>query len=374
MTKQKAFATVVATAFLFLGTSATAKQSDFEQVDESNSLSQLIRSNSPHYWSYLKQEADLKDLKPFLPFEGIVVGDPHLGNFSAHPLKAKRGAREMRYVDVDFDDAGHAPFVLDFVRYVITVKSFSDDVKRKELVDAYIDGLNGKEMKAPSVVQKLLDMDVSEYDQMAQEYVAKHTTASGFKFEEGKVERLTTKVDRGEIAALFPGEKVIDLGKRPKDRGGSAAGTRIWVLVEGAKTRRIMELKQREKPGVAFYQSQPNPETWIAEVREAFWPGIDGSSYDLVKFSGDYYWLREKGVSLIDVPYSSEKAKALSYVHDLTLYDANLLGLLHGNQFNAKGYRKAIAQDPAAFHDATKALSSAYLEAAAKALKKSKFG
>ncbi len=88
----------------------------FAQADVSKDLSQLIRSNTPQYWRYMKRRADLSTLKRYLPFEGVIAGDPHLGNFSILPLKSVGGPRQMRFVDVDFDDAGCGPFVLDFVR------------------------------------------------------------------------------------------------------------------------------------------------------------------------------------------------------------------------------------------------------------------
>ena len=100
-----------------MGTSATSSQ--FDQVDVSKNLSQLIRSNTPHYWSYMKHRADLSGLKHYLPFDGMLAGDPHTGNFSVFPLKPVGGSRQMRFVNVDFDDAGRGPFVLDVVRYLV---------------------------------------------------------------------------------------------------------------------------------------------------------------------------------------------------------------------------------------------------------------
>ena len=75
-----------------MDTNATSGQ--FDQVEVSKNLSQLIRSNTPHYWTYMKHRADLSSLKPYLPFEGIVSGDPHMGNFSVLPLKQAGGSRE----------------------------------------------------------------------------------------------------------------------------------------------------------------------------------------------------------------------------------------------------------------------------------------
>ena len=85
-----------------------------------------------------------------------------------------------------------------------------------------------------------------------------------------------------------------------------------------------------------------------------FWPGLDGSAYNLESIAGaGWFWIREKSVSLIDVPYSSEKHSKVDYLDDLALYDANQLGIAHGRQTQAGAYRAAIEEDNELFHDAT---------------------
>ena len=61
---------------------------------------------------------------------------------------------------------------------------------------------------------------------------------------------------------------------------------------------------------------------------------------------GGLFWVREKRVSLIDVPYSSKKAKKLDFLDELEIYDANQLGLAHGRQPDAHRYHAAIKADP----------------------------
>jgi hypothetical protein len=60
----------------------------FHQVDVYMNLSQLIRSNTSHYWSHMKSWADLHYLQHYLPFGGMLAGDPHMGNFAVLPLKS----------------------------------------------------------------------------------------------------------------------------------------------------------------------------------------------------------------------------------------------------------------------------------------------
>jgi hypothetical protein len=346
-----------------MDTNTTSGQ--FDQVEVSKNLSQLIRSNTPHYWTYMKHRADLSSLKQYLPFEGIVSGDPHMGNFSVLPLKQVGGSRQMRYADIDFDDAGRGPFVLDIIRYLIAAKSIGGQIKKRPLELSYLAGIAGKELDPPKQVRSLLAMPVSDYDDMATRYVEKNSSKQGFVFREGKIERYNAKIARATIERLFPAEKVIDLAIRPEERGGSVDQLRIWVLVEHQKSRRIVELKQYGKPAIANYRAQPPVHEWLNEIRRTFWPGLDGSAYDLVDLPGaGLFWIREKHVSLIDLPYSSEKSSDIAWLDDIARYDANVLGLAHGRQAEAAHYRAVVEKDADAFHNATAPVAKAYLELA----------
>jgi hypothetical protein len=352
--------------------STEEKHPEFDQVSDSKNLSQLIRSNAPEYWAYMKKDADLRPLKPYLGFEGAVAGDPHLGNFGPMPVMTNQGTREMRFVNIDFDDAGRAPFVLDFVRYVAAIKAQCKQMKSEVLQENYMLGLAGKEVAPPKQVQGFLDMKVSEYDEQAGQYCAKHCLGQGFKFKPGEIDHYDGKIKPADIDKLFPGEQVMAIAKRVESRGGSSDDIRIWVLVGGPHSRqRIMELKQYAKPGTANYQDQPPVKEWLSEIRKAFWPGLTGVDYDLVTIGGGgLFWIREKRVSLINVPYSSEKKHEVDFVMDLAAYDANLMGLAHGGQAKGADYRAAIHRDTAAFHQAAKDVERAYLDSARIAFQK----
>ena len=219
----------------------STRSDKFQQVADSKDLSQLVRSNTVHYWTTMKNNVDLSGLKPYLGYEGMLAGDPHAGNFAVLPLRAIDGSRKMRYVNVDFDDAGRGPFVLDFIRFVIASKATDSEIKRRPQEKAYIKGLSGKEVDPPKKVRDLLDMPVSQYDAMATDYLRKRSSDLGFVFKEGEIQPYTAKIDRASIERVLRGVKVIDIGIRPLERGGSAGELRIWVLIEAADTkRRIM--------------------------------------------------------------------------------------------------------------------------------------
>jgi len=338
----------------------------FEQIDDAKNLSQLVRSNAPQYWRHMAERADLSCLRHYLAFEGIVAGDPHMGNFGILPLRTDHGARQMKYVNIDFDDAGRGPFVLDFIHYVIASKAIGGDVKIRHLQDAYLQGLAGREIKPPKKLKALLKMPVSDYDDMAERYAERRSSKDGFRFKTGGIEPYEGRVARATIEALFASETVIDLATRPVDRGGSAGELRIWILVERRNLRRrIIELKQYAAPATALYQPQPPVEQWLKEVRGAFWPGLEGSEYDLVKLAGDsWFWVREKRVCLIGVPYRSKKNDRIEWRDELARYDANQLGLAHGRQAQASAYCRTIKTDTEAFCAATKEAAMAYLNIA----------
>jgi hypothetical protein len=345
---------------------------EFDQVSDSKNLSQLIRSNAPEYWAYMKKHADLQSLRPYLNFEGAVAGDPHLGNFGPIPVMTNQRTREMRFVNIDFDDAGRAPFVLDFVRYVAAIKAQCKPMKSEVLQENYLLGLAGKKISPPKQVQDFLDMTVSDYDEQAGQYCAKHCLDQGFKFKPGAIDHYDGTIKPADIDKRFPGEQVLSIAKRVESRGGSSDDIRLWVLIGGPHSRqRIMELKQYAKPGTACYQDQPPVKEWLSEIRQAFWPGLTGADYDLVTLAGGgLFWIREKRVSLIDVPYSSEKKHEVDFVMHLAAYDANLLGLAHGSQAQSAGYGAAIHRDTSEFHQATKDVEKAYLDSAREAFEK----
>jgi len=350
---------------------ATAPKISFGQIGACKTLSQLIRSNAPSYWSYMKHSPDLGPLQKYLGFEGIIAGDPHPGNFGPIPVRNLKGQRAMKFLNIDFDDCGIGPFALDYVRYVVAVKADSKLCKWRPLQEAYLAGLTGKKLAAPREVQKFLAMKLSAYDKKASAYMVRNTTSKGFKFKKGETQPYKGRIDPAVIMKLFPSGSVVGMAKRIESRGGSEDMLRIWVLVAGERgARRIVELKQRSIPGTESYRPQPPVKQWLSEVREVFWSGLDGSSYDLITVAGELFWIRDKHVSLINLPYSSRKKRNQKFLVDLAVYDANVLGLAHGTQPGAKKYLRTISNDPEKFHQVTKQVGNAYLKLAEEALRR----
>ncbi len=341
---------------------------EFRQADVSKNISQFIRSNAVHYWTYMKSKANASALKPFVSYQGFVAGDPHMGNFAPIPVRTKNGARQMQFVNIDFDDAGFGPFAVDFARYVVTVEASQPKVKKGDLEEAYLLGLAGERIKPSRDIQEFLDMSVAEYDALAAGYVQKHTSSKGFILEDGKLEADRGEIPRVMIATQFPGMKLVDVAIRPRERGGSE-GTRLWCLVEEADGfRHIMELKPWETSGLTYYQQQPPLDQWLKGVYETFWSNLDTSEYSLIEIKGfGLFWKRAKKFSMID-----ELKDEFKTANALAIYDANLLGLAHGRQKQSLAYLKEINRDPKAFHKAIEAAVDDYLSVAKNAYEKLK--
>ncbi len=197
----------------------TAEIGEFEQIEESKDLSQLVRSNTVHYWTAMRGQVNLAGLKRYLDFQGMLAGDPHAGNFGVLPLRSGDGVRKMRYVNIDFDDAGRGPFVLDFIRFVIASKATDKEVKRRPQEKAYLKGLAGEEIDPPKKVRELLHMPVSEY-RCARDGISKQKVlGQGLHLQSGH-DRTVYRQDR-------PGEHRKRVSGRRSDRcWDSPAGTR----------------------------------------------------------------------------------------------------------------------------------------------------
>ena len=355
---------------LLANKASAAKIDKLDQVDDSKNLSQLIRSNTGNYWSFARKNAGDQKIAAYLQHKGIAAGDPHPGNFSIIPIRSASGSVALQYLNIDFDDAGRAPLALDFARLVVACEAMDSNLKKRDLEKAYLAGLKGKRRAAPESVEMALKTPISSYEARVDKYVAKKTAGEKFKLEEGEIEQYKgRRISRAEIEKLFPKLRVVDVASRPQDRGGSAGLLRLWILARSSDdSLRIFELKEWKKTELEKYEAQPEPEQWLSEVRAAFWPGISTENYRLVEIPGaGLFWLREKKVSLIDIPYSGDDKDDVRFRAEYSEYVANYLGLLHGKQSAGLRLLKQIEDDTDAFHEAVDEFASLYLKLVKKA-------
>ena len=76
------------------------------------------------------------------------------------------------------------------------------------------------------------------------------------------------------------------------------------------------------------------------------------------------FWIRPTKVTLINVPYTSQKKHEVHFVVDLAIYDANILGARAWR--TAAGHRLPLgdSENSQYFHDATCEVEEAYLKLA----------
>ena len=344
-----------------------SKASGIAFPESSEILSKWLRANVADFWVFARDHRLLADY----PSTGVVVGDTHLANFAPIPVLLKSGATEMRYLDVDFDDAGRAPLALDFLRLVVTSRAVNSDVKIKELVAAYIKGLMGEDVAPPAAVSKYLNFTASDYRAMADEDFNGKTNDQGFKLKPGKIEAYNGPLTTGQLAPLLPQIKIIDLATRPHDTGGNA-GARVWIYGKDASgLRRLFELKKYQRTSLDQYAQQDDARAWEADVRSKLWPEVAEGEYRLVSLApNETYWLREKKLSLIDIPYSNKDKAAGKLVLALATYDSYILGRLHGQQTESAPLKTLLSGSvqQAAFLEAVKSAAKVYLNDVAQRL------
>jgi len=328
----------------------------FQQIETSKNVSQLLRSNADHIWSYNRDSSVLKDLIRYVEPSGTISGDPHLGNMSVIPVQSKRGRGALRFVNVDFDDGGKGPFALEFARFVLVAKGSSKEIRAKDLFKAYFAGLRGEQMAKPESIARAEAISMEQYETMRQAYVAKKVFNGKFKYKAGEVERWDGRPNVDDIKDLFKGSTILDIAKRPLDRGGSLdAGERLWVLTQDrAGAQHITELKPYVDTSLSEYTRQADPKERVNDLHDTYWPGLNGKAYDLVEAYGKTYWIREKKVEVLSYKDHAEENEARIYI-------AYLIGQTQGQQAEGPRLLKLIEKDPERFKEAVKTYVKTYL-------------
>lgn len=338
----------------------------------SYNLSKWIRRNSADFWKHMQTASSGPALQPYLAFSGVLAGDAHPANFAPILVREFNGQETLKLLDIDFDDAGRGPFVMDFIRLAMITKATKDGVKMSGLLQAYVQGLQGQTMEIPPEVAKVQATKIEDFRQKQDSQLEKRTENHKFKLKAGKIEAYRGPITTDFIQSVLPKFKVLDISLRPKtsdeeeDDEEHNAELRIWVLVHDPDQNRDrhFELKAWRETSLAKYQSQLPTREWLAEIREHFWPGFDGSAYDLIDVpNSGLFWIREKEVTLINVPYSSKKPTATEYVRQFASYDANLLGLVHSRQPGARELLALIStkEQQKAFKTAIKNVMAPYM-------------
>lgn len=357
-----------------------------QQLAISKGVSQLLRSNALHFWQWISSFSDLFFSKDILNIKGFVVGDPHNGNFAPTLINNK-----MKWVSVDYDDGGkNIPLILDFVRYLASVKSVTDDVRSKDLWEAYLSGLQGHPKDPPDFVQELLDMSPAQYRKLQHKKALKNSVeqngirqlvvddVENFKIEDTQ-ERQTIQ---NKFQTLLTNMKVLDVVGRQKDRGGSKDAARYLALAQRDPANPnselvLYEMKQKLDSAVDEYEMQP--EDNFASVID-FFVGKD-VNYQQVKITTkkngqsqtDIFLFRPKQLYLLEVTNDASNKKELQKFKNLSEYNAWYIGHQQHLQAAGKQLQNTLEnKDLDVVLMNVKAMVKQYLDLLEEALKKKK--
>ncbi|NJM09996.1 MAG: DUF2252 family protein [Bdellovibrionaceae bacterium] len=143
-------------------------------------------SNNVAFWSLSPKVEE--PLKPYLQYEGWVLGDPHPENFGV--LYSAEG---RVLAPNDFDDGGEGPFALDLLRYLSTTHGHSSFMLNN-LIDSYVNGLCG----SPPLLPEFMDSTL-------------HSDSETKGFRKGAREHFPVpKILREKFMAHLPAGKLID--------------------------------------------------------------------------------------------------------------------------------------------------------------------
>lgn len=341
----------------------------------SDKLTKLARSNAPQSWAWFKTYSGKYLSKAILKFEGMIDGDPHNGNYGPTAVNGK-----VKWKSLDYDDAGTGPYILDYAKFLISIKAVDSvkKVKASELWEQYQRGLEGKDFKdTPGLISELLNMSAKDFRNLEVKKAAKFSTGDKLINDGERSTKITDKKMHNLIMEVFrrhlpEGLEVLDVGGREKEGGGSGSvngeggALRFVALVKGADGRNtIFELKQDAESGIQNYQPQTVTLQEVLNFHVIDKGGNDKNYQEVnVNINGDKrFVLRPKPIYFYDYANKAKTMSQFAEFEALSLYNAWYKGMMHGKQKNGQAYLKAIQADTnGEIFEGLKNITWAYLE------------
>lgn len=289
-------------------------------------------SNNQAFWSLTHKVEEF--LRPYLRYEGWVLGDPHPANFGALYTSAS-----WVFAPNDFDDGGEGPLVLDLLRYLSTTHDQSSTMLA-ELVDSYRDGLCGVAPLLPDFMDSTGRTSL-ELNQ------SKDIDPEGFIAESRELFPVP-RIQREKFLAHLPSGRLIDAYATYRDKGGSSGLKRFWFLIEDQYSQMIhFEFKIMAQPATAMYQNQKSHSIRIESLKKVYWPASLGDSIKVVEVDGISYLLRIRRSDPLHVHANNSPGLG----HLKNLYWVAQMGFAHGKQELGKNLCAVIQASPQDFTD-----------------------
>lgn len=335
----------------------------------SETLSQFIRDNPQHNLAWSFQQQQNGRLSNYTKAVGWLMGDFHHGNFVFMP-DAK--TQKMKRLYSDFDDTGRGPLVWDVVRFVITTKSLNPELETSALtqvmLENYLLGLQGQGRINPRFVSKLESL--KSFETYKEEHAAwidrKVNKHRKFKMKDERLEaHSSAELNQSLMTYLstkFPKNvavKVLDTVRKIPDRGGSKEHDRIMVLFEADGILNVYEMKEIKESTISLFGSQDNFEVRFKKLKADMFAD-DPIEFDLFKYNGKTYLIRDKKIEMVSVPYHPKKDKDWLLINDMIAWDYYQAGVLHAKN-NVPAYTAEIQNNFGKFVTEIDVITNEYL-------------
>jgi hypothetical protein len=301
-----------------------------------------LRSNVHHFWEWSAANKDLLDSK-LLSFKGWVLGDAHLFNFAE--VRLKDGSYKWSFNDLD--DSGIGPFILDLMRFAITVKASNyKTVSFEDLYEAYVDGVTGNAYSKPDIIKELREISEKDAENEWTDFIKKiidfdtekinYGIKSIISFFEGPkpLQNFVTEHLDQFKSFLAKGSVIKDLAFRIKVSGGSQGIPRVYIAAKVEDNEFIIyEFKPLVRPALDYYQKQSNNESRINNMMKWLWKDSIPTDYRYVKVEDREFFMRIRLPKLFEL-HDEEEFLALSAKEqkEYLLYIANWMGKKHSEQ------------------------------------------
>jgi len=335
--------------------------------DSGGSLFRSLRGNARHYWAWVRSlPSELIPLQ--LWAEGIIVGDPHLRNFSDVLINGKRKFRV-----IDFDDNGHGPFLFDFAKFVSTARSQRLGLTTHDLFDKYQKGLNEEKQSKPDFLEEALDISEKSEKKQHKKFLKRMTDGNTLVIGKKKdlipiedsppdiIEMYREAGPHFEIA--LKDFEILDKAVNLKKTGGELR-PRFWYLVEnknGKGKKQIFEFKQVGEPAISALSQQASFIDRFEAAQDIYWEGERDPKYRAISVGKQNYFMRPgfKGTfDLTNLTTENHKEKA----RKMLLYIAYHMGRMVARQDSASGFIDALNENPHKGREIINTLANEYLQ------------
>lgn len=305
-----------------------------------------VRETAPHFWKWAKSHAGEHFTRTELA-EGLAVGDAHILNFGYTFINGR-----YHFALEDIDDVGTAPLLLDFTRFVVSSEALNSDISTYELLEAYADGLHGKQ---PSPIQKIKE----EFDGRPTWDTEKLEELETLKESSSAVRALYSAVEK-DLKSALQVSKFDDVRVRIKDSGGSKGQVRFWVSIQENGETQVYEFKLLAAPATTAWGRQASPKSRFTNATKVY--RRSSKEFQIVETGKGSFYMRpryDQPEPVEDLVEDYPKSKRLK---NYSLFVAQAMGIMHGQQAGGRVIQRLLDKDFDAVFENIKSFRKAYLD------------